>query len=86
MAPQATSTDYLTRQGRAILLEILDWQAEHGYSPSIRELCYLLGLATPSTVHTHLTRLREQGFVTWVDGQTRTLVVTAAARAKLNVL
>jgi repressor LexA len=83
MAAQKAISDYLTRSGRAVLIETLDFQGEHGYPPTIRDLCERLNLASPSTVHTHLERLRRQGYVTWVDGQVRTLVVTEVGRAKV---
>jgi repressor LexA len=47
--------------------EILDFIAaelrERGYPPSVREIGEAVGLASSSTVHTHLTTLQKQGFL-----------------------
>lgn len=47
---------------RAILRCIARHQAEHGWSPSVRELAREVGRST-STVHQHLVGLQRQGFI-----------------------
>lgn len=47
--------------------------AEHQYTPSLREIAVLSGLASIGTVQKHLTKLREKGYVDWVEGKKRTL-------------
>lgn len=47
--------------------------AEHGYSPTVRELAALVGLASPSTVHAHLMSLAREGRVSWDPARPRTL-------------
>lgn len=84
MAEAAISDIHLTQQGRRVLEKILHFQEVHGYSPTIRELCDGMGLASVSTVHCHLLNLRDQGAVTWVYNQVRTLVVTGAGRNALQ--
>lgn len=37
--------------------------SKKGYPPSVREICQAVGLKSTSTVHTHLTRLEELGFI-----------------------
>jgi len=49
---------------------------EHGYPPTIAELCQMVGLRSKSTVASHLNKLRDLHLVTWKSGEERTLVVT----------
>lgn len=48
-------------------LEILDLirttVAQRGYPPSVREIGDAVGLSSPSTVHSHLSTLAEEGFI-----------------------
>lgn len=48
------------QQGR-ILDFIEEYQAEHGWAPTVREIGAGVGLASPSSVHTHLLNLRQRG-------------------------
>ncbi len=47
--------------------EILDFIAQHcertGYPPTVREIGDGVGLASPSTVHAHLSKLAECGYL-----------------------
>jgi repressor LexA len=47
-----------------------------GRSPSVREIMKGLKLKSPAPVQAHLRRLREAGYITWLDGQTRALKLT----------
>lgn len=49
---------------------------EYGYSPSVRELCDILGYASTSTVHSHLKRLSERGLIVYEPTKPRTLRLT----------
>lgn len=42
---------------------LLSYLAEHGYAPSIRDICDAVGLKSPSTVHFHLKNLAELGYI-----------------------
>ncbi len=42
---------------------LLTYLAEHGYAPSIRDICDAVGLKSPSTVHFHLKNLAELGYI-----------------------
>lgn len=56
---------------------VLDWIAGfidvHGYSPTVREVAFAFNLKSPNAVTVHLNPLRKKGYVTWVDGQARTI-------------
>ena len=46
------------------ILEFLKEQVQKkGYPPSVREICNAVGLSSPSTVHGHLAKLEEKGYI-----------------------
>lgn len=53
----------LTDRQRQILNFIRDHVARFGYPPSVRELGKAVGLRSSATVHTHLRRLEELGYI-----------------------
>jgi repressor LexA len=53
----------LTGKRREILEYIVAHTRDAGYPPSVREIGEAVGLASSSTVHTHLTTLQKQGFL-----------------------
>jgi repressor LexA len=67
-----------------ILRVIVEFADEHHYNMTVRELMEALNLRSPSTVHVRLRQLRKRGWVSWVDGASRTLVVTEGGIAHLN--
>lgn len=44
-----------------VLTFLTEFVRQHGYNPSIREICQALGLKSSSTVYNHLRRLKEEG-------------------------
>jgi repressor LexA len=55
--------EVLTDKRRKILDFIIEFQREHGYPPSVREIGRSVGLASSATVHDHIDRLAEGGFL-----------------------
>lgn len=53
----------LTERQRQTLQFIADTVTERGYPPSVREICDALGLASSSTVHSHMQALQRKGFL-----------------------
>lgn len=61
---------------RLKILEYVDgFSRDNGYPPTVREICQAVGLRSPSTVHSHLKILQEDGYLTKDDRKTRTLSV-----------
>lgn len=56
-------TDGLTERQREILEYIKREIRTRGYPPSVREIGEAIGLSSSSTVHGHLARLEEKGFI-----------------------
>ncbi|HEY8081186.1 MAG TPA: transcriptional repressor LexA [Acidimicrobiales bacterium] len=55
--------EILTEKRRQILDFIISFQRDHGYPPSVREIGRSVGLASSATVHDHIDRLAEGGFL-----------------------
>lgn len=65
----------LARQ-REILAYMRSTIEEHGYSPTVREICDALGIRSTSTVHKDIRELEEQGFIHKDMSKPRTIVLT----------
>jgi repressor LexA len=63
----------LTKKQRDILDYILKTVRERGYTPAYREIADALDLSSPATVHEHVARLREKGYLS--DGEGGPVVV-----------
>ena len=61
---------------------ILSFAAQHGYSPSVREIGEQVGLKSPSTVHFHLKGLAEKGLISRAEGKTRTITICGGPGAQ----
>jgi repressor LexA len=57
------SSDALTVRQREILDCIVEAQRERGFPPSVREIGEAVGLASPSSVHSHLSALQKRGYI-----------------------
>ena len=53
----------LTDRQRQTLEFIAETVADRGYPPSVRETCDALGLASSSTVHSHMQALQRKGYL-----------------------
>lgn len=69
----------------AVLSYIHKRVTEHGYPPTIREICSAVGLSSTSTVHGHITRLIEEGFLRKDSAKPRALEITPKGLDLLGV-
>ena len=53
----------LTRRQEEILTYVKEYIVSHGYPPTVREIGKDLGVSSPATIHTHLNKLVEKGFI-----------------------
>jgi repressor LexA len=57
--------------------ELYSWLSgfisEHRHSPSIRQMMTAMGLRSPAPVQSRLRHLQQKGWITWKEGQARTL-------------
>ncbi len=42
---------------------VVAYARKHGYPPTVREIGSEVGLASPSTVHVHLAKLEQAGYI-----------------------
>lgn len=60
-----------------ILDFILKYTADNGFPPAIREICEAVNLKSPSTVHSHIKILKENGYLeNNSGGKTRSLTLS----------
>lgn len=57
--------------------ELFDWLEtyirSHRHSPSIRQMMEAMGLRSPAPIQSRLRHLQQKGWITWQEGQARTL-------------
>ena len=57
--------------------ELYDWLSEYigeyRHSPSIRQMMEAMGLRSPAPIQSRLRHLQQKGWITWKEGQARTL-------------
>jgi len=70
----------LTGMQRKIYLYLKDYVETHNYAPSVRDICSAVGLTSTSTVHGHLTRLENKGFIKRGLGKSRAIEIIDADR------
>lgn len=73
----------LTRKQQQIYDFILEFTAQHGYPPSVREIGAAMGLKSPSTVHFHMKGLEEAGVIIKAEGKTRAISLPGVARGPI---
>ncbi len=66
----------LTAKQQRIYDYIVDYTADNGYPPSVREIAAAVGLKSPSTVHFHLKALEEAGVINRGSGKTRAITAS----------
>ena len=69
----------------AVLNYINKQVEDHGYPPTVREICSAVGLSSTSTVHGHISRLIEQGFLQKDPSKPRALEITSKGLDILGV-
>ena len=56
---------------RQILEFISQFIQRYGYAPTLKEIGEALGMASPATVHEHIDKLRQRGFIKTRRNRTR---------------
>lgn len=69
------TTKKLTEKQKNILNIIEMYINDYGYSPTIRELCNLADLKSTSTIQGYLDNLERNGYITKMNGGSRTIRV-----------
>lgn len=69
----------------AVLSFIYQHVRDHGYPPTVREICAAVGLSSTSTVHGHINRLIGKGLLQRDPAKPRALEITPAGQEVLGV-
>ena len=65
----------LTKRQEDVLKYIKKYVAKHGFPPATREMGAALGLTSPATVHTHIKKLVQKGYLRTTKSKFRTIEV-----------
>ncbi|MCP9916965.1 transcriptional repressor LexA [Cyanobium sp. ATX 6F1] len=89
----ASRTDLGRQRGQELTSaqrELYDWLAEfigqHRHSPSIRQMMEAMGLRSPAPIQSRLRHLQQKGWITWQEGQARTMQLLGAMAPGIPVL
>ena len=70
--------------------ELYDWLNsyihQHRHSPSIRQMMEAMGLRSPAPIQSRLRHLQQKGWITWQEGQARTLQLLGGKASGIPVL
>lgn len=65
----------ITKRQLDVLNYVKKYIVQHGYPPATREIGAALGLSSPATVHTHLKKLEDAGYIKKTNAKFRTIEV-----------
>ncbi len=70
----------LSKMQQKIYDYIVESLQDRGYPPSVREICQAVELRSPSTVHFHLKKLAEAGYIEKDAGKGRAITLTQSVQ------
>ena len=76
------SKEKITKRQQQAFDFICTFTAAHGYPPSVREIGSAIGLSSPSTVHSHLHKLEEAGYIKRDPNKPRTIEICEDAKTR----
>lgn len=65
----------MTKRQKEIFEYIKNYIEVNKYSPSFREVADGVGIKSSSTIHTHLKKMKKDGYIDFVDTFPRTLQI-----------
>ena len=69
--------------------ELYDWLIEYinttQHAPSIRQMMKAMNLRSPAPVQSRLERLRNKGYIDWIDGKARTIKILHQPEKGLSI-
>ena len=81
-----TSPESLTSAQQELYDWLNDYIHQHRHSPSIRQMMEAMGLRSPAPIQSRLRHLQQKGWITWQEGQARTLQLLGEKAAGIPVL
>lgn len=74
--------EIITKRQQQAFDFICAFTATHGYPPSVREIGSAIGLSSPSTVHSHLHKLEEAGYIKRDPNKPRSIEICEDVNAR----
>ncbi len=65
----------LTEKQKFIYEAIKYYISKYGFSPTIRELCEIVGLKSTGTIHAYLKILKRKGYIDYIFNRNRTITI-----------
>jgi repressor LexA len=65
----------MSKRQKEIYEYIKTFISKHHYLPTIREIASAVGLKSSSTVHGHLDKMRDNGYIDFINSYPRTLQI-----------
>ena len=81
----AGSPEPLTSAQQELYEWLADYIGSHHHSPSIRQMMQAMGLRSPAPVQSRLRHLQQKGWITWQEGQARTLQLLGGVASGIRV-
>ena len=63
----------MTKKQEKIYNILKEFISENGYAPTVREIMKIAKLNSPATIHEHLKRLEDKGYIKSDKGKSRTI-------------
>ena len=82
----AGEAEELTPAQQELYAWLADYIGSHRHSPSIRQMMEAMGLRSPAPVQSRLRHLQQKGWLTWQEGQARTLQLLGGPAAGIPLL
>jgi repressor LexA len=76
----------LTSAQQELYVWLCEYIGTHRHSPSIRQMMQAMGLRSPAPIQSRLRHLQQKGWITWQEGQARTLQVLGESSRGIPVL
>ena len=84
--PTAPSGQDLTSAQQQLYDWLVQYIQQHRHSPSIRQMMEAMGLRSPAPIQSRLRHLQQKGWITWQEGQARTLQLLGGMTSGIPVL
>lgn len=65
----------LTKSQEKVFNALKEYIEEHNFSPTIRELCDMVGKSSTGTIHATLTILKRKGYIDYQFNKNRTITI-----------
>jgi repressor LexA len=80
MSGQPAALPELTSAQRELYEWLEEYIGMYQHSPSIRQMMTAMGLRSPAPIQSRLRHLQQKGWITWQEGQARTLQLLGGER------